>query len=101
MGFVALDGDTMDSHTPPRPVATPLSRSDLRSIVRDADEKLRQAAIHEAKAGRTRCRFMTRHNQKVELAARLERLFPGCAVYLDPATARDTYGTCSILVDWS
>jgi hypothetical protein len=84
-----------------RPVATPLTRGDLRSIVRDADDKLRQAAVQEAKAGRTRCRFPTRHNQKVELAARLERLFPGCAVYLDPATARESYGACWIIVDWS
>lgn len=84
-----------------RPVATPLTRGDLRSIVRDADEKLRQVAVQEAKAGRTRCRFSTRHNQKVELAARLERLFPGCAVYLDPASARESYGACWIIVDWS
>ncbi len=84
-----------------RPVATPLTRGDLRAMVRDADEKLRQVAIQEAKAGRTRCRFLTKHNQKVELAARLERLFPGCAVYLDPATARETYGSCYIIVDWS
>jgi hypothetical protein len=84
-----------------RPVATPLTRGDLRAIVRDADEKLRQTAIQEAKVGRTRCRFLTKHNQKVELAARLERLFPGCAVYLDPATGRETYGSCYIIVDWS
>lgn len=84
-----------------RTVITPLSRAELRAIVREADERLRAQAIHEAKAGRTRCRFMTKHNQKVELAARLERLFPGCAVYLDPATARDTYGACYIIVDWS
>ncbi len=84
-----------------RCVATPLTRGDLRSIVRDADDKLRQVAIQEAKAGRTRCRFMTKHTQKVELAARLERLFPGCAVYLDPAFTRESYGACWIIVDWS
>lgn len=84
-----------------RPVATPLTRGDLRSIVREADDKLRQVAIHEAKLGRTRCRFTTKHTQKVELATRLERLFPGCAVYLDPATARESYGTCYIIVDWT
>jgi hypothetical protein len=84
-----------------RTVITPLTRADLRAIVREADERLRAQAIQEAKAGRTRCRFVTKHNQKVELAARLERLFPGCAVYLDPAMAREVYGTCYIIVDWS
>ncbi len=91
----------MDTQPHTRTVITPLSRADLRAIVREADERLRAQAIHEAKAGRTRCRFLTKHNQKVELAARLERIFPGCAVYLDPTTARETYGSCYIIVDWS
>lgn len=93
--------DQSNGQTSVRSVITPLSRADLRAIVREADERLRAQAIHEAKAGRTRCRFVTKHNLKVELAARLERLFPGCAVYLDPATAREVYGACYIIVDWS
>ena len=84
-----------------REITDPISRNDLRGFVRKADEALQKLALAEANAGRSKCRFATRHNEKVELMERLRRLFPGCAIYLDPAFATNTYGTIYIVVDWS
>jgi hypothetical protein len=81
---------------------TPLTRLDLRTMAREADEALKKQAAAEARQGRTRCRFVGKATAKHEFMTRLERLFPGCAVYYDPGwNPKDSYGSCYIIVDWT
>lgn len=83
-------------------MAAPITRMDLRAMAREADEALKKLAVAEARQGRTRCRFVGKAATKQELMGRLERLFPGCVVYYDPAwNPKDTFGSCYIIVDWS
>lgn len=85
-----------------RAVTTPLTRQDLRNLVREADIKYQDIAVAEAKLGRTQCRFQTKQATRIEMLERLKRLFPGCAVYIDPVYLNgSSYGHCYIVVDWS
>lgn len=80
----------------------PLGKEELQRLVLSADKTLKDQARFHAQNGRTKCRFQTKHNTKYEFIERLKRVFPGCAVYVDPAWATNLqYGTCYIIVDWS
>ncbi len=87
----------------PRSITTPLTRQELRGLVRESEIKYQDMAIAEARQGRTQCRFQTTQKERVELLERFKRLFPGCAVYVDPIymNMSTAYGTCFIVVDWS
>jgi len=85
-----------------KPPATPMSRVDLRNLVREADDRLKLQARAEAREGRTKCRFVTKLNTKYEFVERLKKIFPGCAVYDDPSwNSTIAYGTVYIIVDWA
>lgn len=89
----------------PKPIArsitTPITRQDLRGLVRESEIKYQETAIAEARQGRTQCRFQTTQKERVEMLERFKRLFPGCSVYVDPIYMNMTYGACFIVVDWS
>ncbi len=85
-----------------KPPATPMTRIDLRNLVREADDRLKLQARTEAREGRTKCRFVTKLNTKYEFIERLKKIFPGCAVYDDLSwNSTVSYGSVYVIVDWT
>jgi len=97
-GFATKTQKKMSS----KPPATPMTRVDLRNLVREADDRLKLLARAEAREGRTKCRFMTKLSTKYEFVERLKKIFPGCAVYDDLSwNSTVSYGSVYVIVDWA